>query len=202
MPTVRVRVSPRNSERRQERAKTLVKPTRSRYSGKVAKERPVSHSPATPIDADLLVPPFGSWVRELIQQRVDDVVLAAACCKPNAPGPGELAGFAALGARQMLKARGTFLAERVALGATPLHVHAFALFFGRRIARPVACWPRGDVYTTPIRALGGTPDPDWPALLLTDASGKPRAELQILERDADAHELLVLLTDRRLPLSR
>ena len=143
------------------------------------------HSPHTPADTGPGSPLPGSLARQLVQQHADDVVLAAALCKPNAPGSHELASFAALGAR-------------VALGVTALHVHALALFVGHRFVRAVGCWPRAEVYATPIFALGDTVDPVWPAVLLTDARGKPRAELQVLERDDDAWELLVLLTRHQL----
>ena len=152
------------------------------------------HSPHTPADTGSGSSLPESLARRLVQQHADDVVLAAALCKPNAPGSHELASFAALGARQLLKARGAYLGARVALGVTALHVHALALFGGYRFVRVVGCWPRAEVYATPIFALGDTVDPVWPAVLLTDARGKPHAELQVLERDDDAWELLVLLT--------
>jgi len=156
------------------------------------------HPPHTPADAQPGWPSPGPLARQLVQRHADDVVLAAALCKPNAPGSHELASFAALGARQLLKARGAYLGARVALGVTALHVHALALCVGHRFVRVVGCWPRVEVYTTPICALGDTVDPVWPALLLTDARGKPHAELQVLERDDDAWELLVLLTRHQL----
>jgi hypothetical protein len=162
----------------------------------------MSHSQSTPTGADAPWPNPGFWVRELVQRHADDVVLAAAYCKPNAPGGGELRSFAALEARQLLKACGAYLGERIALGATALHLHAVSLFFGHRLARVVGSWPRADVYATPLCALGDKVEPAWPALHLTDARGKSRAELQVVERDDDAWELLVMLMRRQLPSVR
>ena len=162
----------------------------------------MSRSASTPADADPVEPPPGSWVQELVQAHADDVVLAAALCKPNAPGSHELGSFEALGRRQLLKARGVYLAETVALGITPLHVHALGLFLGRRIVREVGRWPRAEVYTTPVDAQGDTGDPLWPAFLLTDAYGKPHAELRLVERHDDSWELLAMLTHHQIPKLR
>jgi hypothetical protein len=159
----------------------------------------MSHSPRTQTDADRTWPTPSRWPRELVQRHADDVVLAAAICKPNAPGTHELGGFAALGQRQLLKARGAYLAERVALGVTPLNVHALALFLGRRVARVVGCWSREDLRATLVSPIGDTTDPIWPALLLTDAYGRRHAELQLLERTDDGWNLLALLTHHRAP---
>ena len=71
-----------------------------------------------------------SWSRELVQARAEDVVLAAGLFKPNAPGSHEFTTSTGFGHRQILKARGAYLGERIVLGITPLHVHALAVFFG------------------------------------------------------------------------
>jgi len=159
----------------------------------------MSRFSSMPAEADPIGPSFRSWVRELVQVHADDVVLAAALCKPNAPGSHELASFEALAQRQLLKARGAYLADTVALGVTPLHVHALGLFLGRRIVRAVGSWPRDELYATPVDALGDTRDPTWPALLLTDAYRRPHAELRLIERHDDAWDLLAMLTRHQVP---
>jgi hypothetical protein len=141
-----------------------------------------------------------SWTRELVQAHADDVVLAAALFKPNAAGSHELTTAAGFGQRQILKARGAYLGERIVIGATPLHVHARALFLGHRVSRAVACWPRAELCAVPICALGDTVEPVWPALLLLDRHRRALGELQVLRRDDDAWSLLTMLL-RRSPSS-
>lgn len=175
---------------------------RARYAGEVAPGAPMSFAAETPADADPVWPSPGSWVRDLVQTHADDVVIAAALCKANAPGSHELASFDALGRRQLLKARGAYLAETVALGVTPLHVHAIGLFLCRRVARVVGSWRRDELYASFVDALDNRADSSWPALLLTDACGTPRAELQVLQRDDDAWNLLALVAQRRVPRPR
>jgi len=136
------------------------------------------------------------WARELVQARADDVVLAAALFKPNAVGAHELTSVAGLGHRQMLKARGAYLGERIVLGVTALHVHAVAVFFGNRVGRSVGCWRRAELCAAPVGALGDTVEPVWPALLLTDRYRKCLAELQVLQRDDDAWHVLAMLLRR------
>ncbi len=133
------------------------------------------------------------WARELVQPRADDVVLAAALFKPNAVGSRELTSVAGLGHRQLLKARGAYLGERIVLGVTALHVHAVAVFLGNRVGRSAGCWPRAELCAAPVFALGDTVEPVWPALLLTDRYRKNVAELQVLQRDDDAWRVLALL---------
>ena len=145
------------------------------------------------LGTDSVPPSIGTWVRGLVQKRADDVVLAAALCKPNATGAHELASLEALGQRQLLKARGTYLAETVVLGITPLHVHALGLFLGRWFVRDVACWARAELCATRVAARGVPDDPDWPALLLMSNHRKPFAELQVMQRDDDARKLVALL---------
>jgi hypothetical protein len=133
------------------------------------------------------------WARELVQPRADDVVLAAALFKPNAVGAHELTSVTGLGHRQLLKARGAYLGERIVLGVTALHVHAIALFLGNRIGRSVGCWPRAELCAAPVSALGDTVEPVWPALLLTDHCRRSLAELQVLRRGDDAWRVLAML---------
>ena len=93
----------------------------------------------------------------------------------------------------MLKARGAYLGERIVLGITPLHVHALTLFLGCRASRAVACWPRVDLRAEAISPNDTTTELPWPAVLLTNRFGKPLAELQVLQHDDDAWDLLTLL---------
>jgi hypothetical protein len=129
----------------------------------------------------------------LVQARADDVVVAATLCKPNAAGSYELASVTGFGERQLLKARGAYLAERVILGVTPLHVHAVAVFARGHIARAVGCWAREDVLATPVCAAGDHVEPAWPALLLARRHGRAIAELQVLRHDDGAWRVLALL---------
>ena len=133
-----------------------------------------------------------SWPRELVQVHANDVVLAAALFKPNAAGSHELTPGAGFGHRQLLKASGAYLGERIALGVTALHVHALSLMFGGRASRAVACWPRRDVRAELVTARGAADDA-WPALHLSDRQRRSVAELQSLDGDDDAWELLTLL---------
>jgi hypothetical protein len=137
-----------------------------------------------------------SWQRELVQARADDVVLAASLFKPNAAGSYELTVGAGFGQRQLLKAKGAYLGERIVLGVTPLHVCAVSVLFGGRASRLVGRWPRTELRAEPVCPLGTPPEVLWPALLLTDRHRGCLAELQTLDHDDDAWRLLTLLLRR------
>jgi len=134
-----------------------------------------------------------SWCREVVQARAEDVVLAAALFKPNAAGSHELTIGAGFGHRQLLKARGAYLGERILLGVTPLSVHALAVFLRGRTSRGVACWSRSDVCAELISPRGRAREALWPALLLTDRGGSSLVELQVSHYDDDAWQVLTLL---------
>jgi hypothetical protein len=141
----------------------------------------------------------GSWFRELVQARSDDVVVAAALFKPNAPGNFDLSpsGF---GDRQLLKACCAYLGERIVLGVTPVHVHAVELLFGGRVARTITRWPRDDLSITRVSARRGRHEKrsqSWPAFVVTLRSGRPLAELQAVNFDDDAVSVVDLLGSGR-----
>jgi hypothetical protein len=131
--------------------------------------------------------------RDRVQSHAVDVVYAAALFKPNAAGRNEFAGMAGFGHRQLLKARGAFLAERVLIGLTPLHIHALAVHFAGHALREVGCWRRGELFATAVPAVGDTALPPWPALLLTNRRGDEIAELQVAIRNDDAWTVLTQL---------
>jgi hypothetical protein len=143
-----------------------------------------------------------SWQREVVQARAEDVVLAASLFKPNAVGSHELTVGAGFGQRQLLKARGAYLGERIVLGVTPLHVYALSLLFGGRVSRLVACWPRAELLAEPVCALCNAQDVLWPALLLTDRYHRCLAELQTLDHDDEAWRVLALLLRRDIAAAR
>lgn len=137
-----------------------------------------------------------SVTREVVQRRAEDVVLAAALFKPNAPGNFDVspAGF---GDRQLLKARGAYLGERVLLGVTPLDVYALVVFANGRIRHLVARWARDDIVVSrvPAKRHRREPrDPTWPALVVS-SYGRALAELQAVDRTVDAERLVDLLCD-------
>jgi hypothetical protein len=146
-----------------------------------------------PVDVRHVRPAGSSWSRELVQARAEDVVLAAALFKPNAAGSHEFTTSTGFGQRQILKARGAYLGERIVLGVTPLHVHALAVFLGHRASRAIACWPRVEVCIEPVAPNGNAVNPLWPALLVTNRYRKALAELQVLHSDDDAWHLFTLL---------
>jgi hypothetical protein len=134
------------------------------------------------------------WAREAVQRHADDVVLTAALFKPNAPGSFDVspAGF---GDRQLLKARGAYLGERILLGATPLDVYALVVFANGRIRHLVARWPRAGIVVSRVSAKRHRHeprDPTWPALLIT-SYGRTLAELQAIDRTDAAERLVDLL---------
>jgi hypothetical protein len=148
------------------------------------------------VDAHLGLDGGTSWSRDLVQARADDGVLAAAMFKPNAAGSHELTMGAGFGQRQLLKARGAYLGERVVVGVTPSHVHALVLLFGGRTSRLVSRWPRAELRAEPVSPLGSACAMPWPALLLMDRYRRTLAELQVLECDDEAWRLLALLLHR------
>lgn len=138
------------------------------------------------------VPPHASMT-DRIQPYADDVVLAAAMFKPNAVGWHELTSASGFGQRQLLKARGAYLAERVVLGVTPLHLLASAVYFGGHALRELGCWARRDVVATPISAVDDPAETPWPALLLSVAGGRDLAELQVVLHDDASWDVLTQL---------
>ena len=146
------------------------------------------------VTADLTSLPRDSWSREAVQRRADDVVVAAALFKPNAPGNFDVspAGF---GDRQLLKARGAYLGERVLLGVTPLDVYALVVFANGRIRHLVARWARDKIVVSrvPAKRHRHEPrDPTWPALVVS-SYGRALAELQAVERTTESERLVDLL---------
>jgi hypothetical protein len=112
--------------------------------------------------------------RELAQPFCDDVVLAAGCFRVNATGSWELAGFAAMSQRQLLKSRSAYLAERVLLAVTPVEVVAIALGVGARL-RPRRCaWSHSELQ---VRAVPSRVGLGPAALWLTARGALPRLEI-------------------------
>jgi hypothetical protein len=138
------------------------------------------------------VPPHASMT-DRIQPYADDVVLAAALFKPNASGRHELTSATGFGQRQLLKARGAYLAERVLIGVTALHVHASAVYFAGHALRELGCWARREVVVTPIAAAGDPAETPWPALRFTGDGGRDLAELQVVLHDDDSWDVLTQL---------
>jgi hypothetical protein len=133
-----------------------------------------------------------AW-REFVQSRAQDVVLAASLFKPNAAGSYELTTAAGFGHRQILKADGSYFGERVILGITPLHMHALVVFFGGRVSRVVACWPRSDISASVVPARGKASKASHTALLLRNRALSRKVELQALYDDEDTLVLIRLL---------
>ncbi len=134
-----------------------------------------------------------SWLRELVQARAQDVVLAATLFKPNAAGSHELTTSSGFGHRQILKADGSYFGERVVLGITPLHLHALLVYFGGRLSRTIACWPRSDIAVSLVPARGKPAEASNIALLLRNRALNRKVELQALYDDEDARFLIRLL---------
>ena len=137
------------------------------------------------------------WARAVVQRHADDVVVAAARFKPNAAGRFDLspAGF---GQRAILKSQGAYLAERLLVGVTPLHVHVVRLVFGGRLARPAERWERDEIDVVPVPSHGRELDPVGLALRVARRTGRPLAELQPLHRDRETERVVDLLLSRRV----
>ncbi len=133
-----------------------------------------------------------TWARELAQQHAADVVIAASLFKPNAPGNSELS-WSGLQARQVMKARGTYLGERTILAITPLDVYAVEILFRGWIRRTIRRWARSDLFVSTITTRGRPPSSRWPALLIASREGRQRAEVQALNRDDEAERVGQLL---------
>jgi len=133
-----------------------------------------------------------AW-RELVQSRAQDVVVAASLFKPNAAGSYEFTTAAGFGHRQILKADGSYFGERVILGITPLAMHALVVFFGGRVSRVVACWPRSEISAAVVPARGQASEASHTALLLRNRARNRKVELQALYDDEDTLVLIRLL---------
>jgi hypothetical protein len=133
-----------------------------------------------------------TWVRELAQQHADDVVIAASLFKPNAPGNSELS-WSGLKARQVMKARGTYLGERTVVAITPLDVYVVEVLYGGRIQRTIRRWARSNLFVSTVTTRGRPPGPRWPALLIASREGRQLAEVQALIADDEAEHVGQLL---------
>ena len=110
-----------------------------------------------------------TWECALVQQSVDDVVLGAARCRPNACGRYELSSFRGFGERQLLKARGAYVGPDVVVGVTPLEVCVVELTCFGRFRRRTSRWHRSDVEILQVPPRGcADPDAAWPAALVVD----------------------------------
>jgi hypothetical protein len=138
------------------------------------------------------LPESRTWAVEIAQQHADDVVLTAALFKPNAAGNWELS-WSGWKSRQIMKARGTYLGERVVLAFTPLDVYAVELLFWGRLHRTICRWSRSELFVSMVVTRGREPDPRWPALLIASRRGRLLAEVQALIRDNDAERVGKLL---------
>src|SRR5262249_3016933 len=141
--------------------------------------------------SSLYAHPQGSWARELAQPFVEDVVLAASLFKPNAAGGFEFS-WSGFSQRQMLKARGVYLAERVILGVTAFEACALELVLGHFIVRPLGEWRRADLVLHTVDAHGTTGPADVPGLLIAD-NNRELGELQALRTDHETARVVDLL---------
>jgi hypothetical protein len=145
--------------------------------------QPVSETSRV-VDADV-------HMRDLAQRHADDVVYAAARFKPNAAGNHELS-WGGFGQRQLLKASGSYLAERVVLAITPLDVYAIELCFLGRVQRVVRQWSRAAITVSAVAAHGRAAD-SGSALRIENRRGRTLAEVQPLRQDAETTRLTELL---------
>jgi hypothetical protein len=129
--------------------------------------------------------------REFAQSYCDDPVLAAAYCKPNAPGRWELSSLRALSARQILKAEASYLAERVLVAVTTVEVVAIVR---HRFRSPqVVIWHRSRLRVEPVVSRVGRFEPGRTALRLTNLGSSPRLELATVTDDDATRRVLDLL---------
>jgi hypothetical protein len=140
----------------------------------------------------------GAWARALVQQCVDDVVLGASRCLPNAYGRFEFSSFRGFGERQLLKARGAYIGPDVVVGVTPLEVCVVELTCFGRYRRHASSWRRSDVEILQVPSRGCTdPDDAWPAALVVDRCERELAELRVAHENFDSWLLLALLFGSR-----
>jgi len=134
-----------------------------------------------------------TWALATAQRHVPDVVTRAVVCKPNAPGRSMWSNVDAFGQRQILKAAGLFLAERVIVAITPLEVYALPLTSRGRCYSPLR-WDRARAIATRVRPRGESADPDSPAFLISDQHRNHAVELIPVHNDATAVDLISCLT--------
>ncbi len=128
-------------------------------------------------------------LREIAQARCDDVVLAAAAFGPNAMGRRELSSLRGMTQRQVLKSRGSFLADRVVLAVTPLEVVAIALGPLSSRFRETLRFEREDLV---IRGLVSNIGDHRPAFAIVGRGGA-HLELAVLAHDDNTRAVLRLL---------
>jgi len=106
--------------------------------------------------------------------------------QPNASRGGELRSVAALQERQLIKARGWYLAERVVIAVGRHEVVVWPSLAGRVLGPPVGRWAPHDLLAFPVEPPTSLP-PWWIAFLLVDL---PRsriiAELRAVRDDAQS----------------
>jgi hypothetical protein len=97
--------------------------------------------------------PDTEWATAFAQARVDDEVVVAALCGPNAPGRWEFSSFEAFGQRQILKAQGRHHGERLVIALTAWQIHALSLSITGRVVEHLT-WDRATacIVEVPLRA--------------------------------------------------
>jgi len=137
-------------------------------------------------------------LRDLAQHHAEDVVLAAALFKPNAAGHCELS-WGGFGQRQLLKARGAYVAERVLVAVTPLDVIAVAFWFRGRVRRRVGQWRRSELSIVSVLAHGRALDASWPAFAIRHRFDRRSLEIQPLHMTLASQRVCdLLLTQARV----
>ena len=113
--------------------------------------------------------------------------------QPNAPGGGEFRGCSAFGHRQLLKASGLYLAERVVIAVGSTEVALWPLLPGGFAGRSIGRWSSDRVLAFRVPATGGD-EPAWPAFVLVDiGNARLLAELRAVRHDRPSEQVIRLL---------
>ena len=121
---------------------------------------------------------------------------AWAVFQPNAPGRGEFRGGDAFGQRQLLKAAGLYLAERVVIAVGSAEVALWPLMPGRFACPCIGRWERERLLAIPVPAHGPQ-DSTWPGFVLVDVGhGRMLAEVRAVRHDLASERTAGLLTTR------
>jgi hypothetical protein len=127
---------------------------------------------------------------EVAQPFCDDVVVAAAWFRPNAPGRWELSSFSALGERQLLKSRAAYFAERILVAVTPVEVVAIAMDATAIFRNRLRVWPRSELAVQLIPSRVDRHAPAGDAVQLSRRGWFPHLEVAPMADDRESWAVL------------
>ena len=131
-------------------------------------------------------------LRDTVQPFVEDVVLAAGWCKPNAADRHHFMSFAGHGRRAVLQAAARYHGEQMAIARTPIETVVFSLGF-RSMIVDVARWRNDAVTVVMVEPWTSRHQTPLPAFEISHRTLPSGVEAQAARSDAETLRLIALL---------